>query len=132
MKKILATSLVTLLLVACGSTEPEPQFVSSIEVTPPSLSLTVDFARPWLSEGVKLSAVARDVDGNPVSATFEWRTSNGDVATVSSEGVVTGGSHACLAKVTAHVGYVASNVVPVTVTGLGGSANSAESASCGG
>lgn len=125
MKKILATSLVTLLLVGCGTEPVEPQLVASIEITPRSLSL----ARV---EEATLSAVATDVDGNPVSATLEWRSSANDVARVSSEGVVTVGSHACLAKVTAHVGWVVSNVVLVRVTDGGGSATSAASATCGG
>ena len=123
MKKILATSLVTLLVVGCG-TAVDPQIVASIEVTPSSLSLVV-------REEATLSAVAKDAAGNPVSVTFKWRTSNGEVASVSSEGVVTGWS-VCLARVTAHVGLVPSNVVVVTVTDMGASANSAESAACGG
>ncbi len=127
MKNIFATSLATLLLVGCGSTEPtepQPQVrpVASIEVTPRVLSLTV-------GEEATLSAVARDVDGNPVSANIQWRSDKPHVAAVSGEGVVSGVS-TCDAQVWALDGGVASDRVQVTVESA--SPNSAESAACGG
>lgn len=136
MKNILTTSLVTLLLVGCGaSTEPNGERLptdgrrgASIEVTPDSLFLLV-------GDEAQLSAVIRDVAGNPVSETLEWRSNKVDVASVSPEGVVHG-VRACLALVTAQIvegvnnQKVVSNQVEVTV--VNAAANSAGSAACGG
>jgi uncharacterized protein YjdB len=62
--------------------------------TPPVVStVAVDPAAPSIGVGatVALQATARDANGNVISGrTFTWSTSDGNVATVSSAGVVSG------------------------------------------
>jgi hypothetical protein len=129
MKKTLATPLIALFLVGCGSDEiVEPvdlQLVVSIEVTPRSLSLAV-------GEEATLSAVAKNAAGDPLSVTFDWRTENSSVATVSNLGVVMG-VRVCFANVTAHVDQVVSNPVGVAVGPVAEAWSAgASSSSCGG
>ena len=84
------------------------QGVATISVSPTTLS----FDRLGASAGV--SATARDANGNVVSdAVFEWRSSDGAVASVSSSGVVAALGNGT-ANVTAHADNATGTVV-VTV-----------------
>jgi uncharacterized protein YjdB len=86
--------------------------------TPPVVStVSVDPAAPSIGVGatVGLQATARDANGNVISGrTFTWSTSDGNVATVSSAGVVSGIA-AGSATVTASVaGKSGTSMVTVT------------------
>ncbi len=91
------------------------------------IASTGDDTRLAVGDKATVSAVAYDVaqddemagaEGNEVPNTaFTWMSSNEDVATVDEDGVVTGVA-AGSADITAHVGDVTSNKVPVTVFAL--------------
>ena len=81
------------LLATCGGEEattapptpPAPPTVASVVVTPAADTLIS------LGETVQLGASARDANGNVLSGkTFSWSSSNEEIATVSSSGLVTG------------------------------------------
>ena len=71
------------LTVACGdSSGPEP--VASVDVSAPAGDIVV-------GQTTQLSATARDAKGNALSnRTIEWTTSTATIATVSTNGLVTG------------------------------------------
>ena len=80
-------ALTTLTVAGCGdggaSLAPQaPQAVVSVAVSPRAHTL---------AEGgtVALQATPKDADGAPVSRAVAWTTSDGDVATVTPQGVVT-------------------------------------------
>jgi len=92
---------------------PEPS-VSSVTVTPSTVSL------PLLGDTVRLEAVARDASGSALSGkVFTWSSSLDNVATVSSNGLVTalatGG--ATISASTAGVAGSASVTVQTSMTG---------------
>ncbi|MEO5579459.1 MAG: Ig-like domain-containing protein [Gemmatimonadaceae bacterium] len=71
---------------ACGSGSTEPRVL-------PVLSVTVNATRTDVAVGktLQLSAVGRDRIGFPVAGiTFQWASSNREIATVSGDGLVTG------------------------------------------
>lgn len=72
-----STDRVTVTVDASGS--------MTMSLTPSSTSITV-------GQSIGLSATVRDGNGNTVSRTIQWSTSNGGVATVGSDGVVRGQS----------------------------------------
>ena len=65
---------------------------AAIVVAPPLATITVTPSSANIEEGstVQLTAVYRDSQGRTQSKTFNWDTSNSQVATVSSSGKVTG------------------------------------------
>ena len=71
-----------LLVVACGGSEP--RIPTTLELTPPSVAFTA------LGQSQQLSTSVTDQHGNPLSeAAISWASSNGNVASVSSTGLVT-------------------------------------------
>ena len=88
---------------------PPPPSVASVTVTPSSSTLQS-------GQTVQLTATARDKNGNVMSGqSFMWVSSNTSVATVSSSGLVTAGSTAATATITAATGGT-SGTASVTVT----------------
>lgn len=88
--------------------------------TPPvaaaSVSLTAPTTQLATATSLPLHAVALDASGDTLSMTsFTWSSSNPNVATVSSNGVVSG-QQAGTANITASTGSVTSNAVAMTVT----------------
>ncbi len=75
----------SLMLSACGAADPTGSpTVASVLVTPATATLVS------LAETVQLTAGARDASGNTISGkTFMWASSDDNVATVSSTGLVT-------------------------------------------
>ncbi len=82
---LLPAILVTLVFCEGGSSaDVDDQRVVVITVTPPSPTISV-------GSTVQLAAEARDVNSDVVSgATFVWSSFNESVATVDSNGLVTG------------------------------------------
>lgn len=78
-------------LAGCGGgTEPPPPppppptpVLTTVDVTPGSVSLAS------IGETTSLSASGRDQNGNPINASFVWRTLNANVAVVNASGTVT-------------------------------------------
>ncbi len=82
-------------LVGCGggggATEPPPPppppppalVLTTVEITPGSASFVS------IGETTSLSASARDQNGDPINASFVWRTLNAAVAVVNASGTVT-------------------------------------------
>jgi uncharacterized protein YjdB len=67
-----------------GTITVTPGPLASVQVSPPSASMAVNGT-------AQLSATALDAQGNTITGlAFSWQTSNGQVATVSSGGLVTG------------------------------------------
>jgi serine/threonine protein kinase len=88
---------------------PPPAAVATVEVRPASASVAVN-------QDVRLDATERDRDGNTLSRRREeWTSSDPSIASVSSNGVVTGVA-AGNARITARSEGVASTPVTVTVT----------------
>ncbi|HJR63395.1 MAG TPA: Ig-like domain-containing protein [Gemmatimonadaceae bacterium] len=80
---LIAVALSGLLASGCSDEPTAVSPVGSIEVTPPEAQLGVGAALP-------LSATVKDEQGNVMEGrTLVWTTSNADVATVSSTGLVT-------------------------------------------
>lgn len=97
-----------LLSLACDG-PTKPPILTSIEVTPISLSFTA------VGDTATLSAVARDENRNRMSGvSFTWSSSANSVATVSSAGVVTAAGNG-EATIRASAAGVTSNDVSVTV-----------------
>jgi trimeric autotransporter adhesin len=67
---------------ATGSRELRVTNVATVTVTTPGPTVRI-------GQNLQLTAVARDVNSNPVTVTFSWSTSNGN-ATVNATGRVTG------------------------------------------
>lgn len=72
-----------IVLCACGSGNSDPPRISSVVVSPDSVTLTA------LDATVRLEATARDSDGNNISAVFAWSSSDTTIATVDTNGSVT-------------------------------------------
>lgn len=106
---LVAAALVVGATACDGDATASGAAVASIEITPPSLALTLGTARA-------LSARVLDEAGSPVSGDVFWSAENAAVATVSSQGLVTGNSPG-RTQVAASVRGV-SAVVPVTVAAL--------------
>lgn len=81
MRRTLAT--LALLLACAAAAEAQQPRVAEVQIAPRYLRMRVDAIAP-------LVATAYDADGIPVNATFQWSSSNINVADVSPEGVVRG------------------------------------------
>ena len=88
--RVLPLLALAVFATACGggdsgtSPTPQPQPVASVSVQPSALSLTA-------GQTGNLTAQARDASGNSLSGrTITWSTSDATIATVSTQGVVTG------------------------------------------
>ena len=79
-RSLLACSL---LLTACGGPTEPTDSVASVTVTPDQATLAV-------GQVARLSATPLDRDGNPVVKPVTWSSSAADVASVNSNGEVTG------------------------------------------
>jgi len=96
------------LIQACGTVTDAPA-VTSVVVTPAAATL-VSFA-----DTIRLTAVATDADGNPIShIDIEWVSSDRNIATVDSRGLVTARVDG-QTTVEAHAGGATSNPVQVVV-----------------
>jgi len=88
MKKMALATMAALtaltLIVACdGGTKPDPLYPATVLVTPGEAALGMSTDR------VHLTATVKDQNGDPMDGvTVTWSSENTDVATVSSEGVV--------------------------------------------
>ena len=84
---------------------------AAIVVAPPQPTITVTPSPATVEAGktIQLTAVFRDSQGRTVSKTFNWTTSNSQVATVSSSGKVTGRKDG-----TANISATASGVTGTT------------------
>ena len=90
MRHIVTAMLIALMLAACGDEESTgpgqmlPPAVVSVVVTPASATLVS------LGETVQLTANAQDANGTAISSkTFTWSSSDANVATVNTGGLVT-------------------------------------------
>jgi hypothetical protein len=122
---VLSLGLTTLAILGCsggGGTNNNP-VVASIAVSLSSNSVEVD-------ETVQASATPRDTDGNPLTRSVTWSSSNNTVASVSTSGVVTGVT-AGSANIIATIGTVtgqaaltvtssAAQITGLTLTGANG------------
>ena len=106
-------AVVTIVLNACGgggsgATDPvPPRAVGTITVSPPDVTLEA------LGATSQLEASARDRNGNVISASFSWGSSNTAVVTVDSNGLVSAVSNG-MATVTVRSGTVSASAT-VTV-----------------
>ncbi len=96
------------LLASCSEAAPGPA-VSVVSVSPPSLTLGVGASQ-------QLTATARDASLNTVNATATWSSSNGAIATITSEGVLLARA-AGNATITATVSGVSGNAQLTVMTG---------------
>ena len=85
MRKALSAAAVAVLAAACGGDGPTPPSgPASISIQP-----ATEVRLLGIGDTRQLTATPRDSDGNPVSATVTWTSTNQAVATVSSTGLVT-------------------------------------------
>src|SRR5258706_16432700 len=87
----LAAAIGGTLLGACSAGDPtEPGNIVDRTAAVDSVVLSVDSAEVIIGDTVRIVAVAVDAAGNAVSGIqLAWTTSDPDVATVSSDGLVT-------------------------------------------
>lgn len=109
----IAAPLATFLLVlsACD-TGPlvEPMNNWQVQATPVSHSFTA------LGQTLKFDAHLLDGSGTPMSdVTFEWTSTDTNVATVTSKGLVTAAAVGSATVIVAAVGYAASDTIAITV-----------------
>src|SRR5690349_12252145 len=72
------------LMLACGGDSSGPPSVASIDILGPTADIQIGGT-------VQLSATAKDAKGNTLTGkTVSWSTSSGAIATVSTNGLVTG------------------------------------------
>lgn len=93
-----------------------PPAVATVVVTPASASVAVNGTQQFSAQGY-------DANGNPVSTTFTWTSSNTTVATVSSSGLATG-KVAGSATITATSANGKQGTAALTVTSGGGGGGS--------
>jgi uncharacterized protein YjdB len=104
---ITATSTVNTARHADATIQVMPGALARIAVTASASQITAFGTLP-------ARAVALDVGGDTLAATFSWASTNPSVATVSSSGVVTGVGPGTV-SITATSGSVASNALALTV-----------------
>lgn len=98
----------------CGGGDDKKIQVATIAVSAPSAIIDV-------GETLQFTATAKDSAGNTLSgATFTWASSNTDVATINSTGLVTAKAAGAV-NITASSGGITSSAVALMVTDPGGS-----------